>query len=222
MSILERVSTILRANVNDLLDRAENPEALLNQIIRDMEDTLKQADADIVEQIAQQKMIQSDLGNAKQQAAAWQQKAELAVSKSADDLAREALLRVKDYEAQAVVYQKQLDGQTRGVEELKAKRDALERKYEDAARNRNLLIARAKRAQAQTQITRAAAKISTVDYTSDLHHMDRRIQEMEARADAQAEVAASKSSTEDKFDALEKDGQVEQALADLKKKVGKA
>ena len=222
MSILERVSTILRANVNDLLDHAENPEALLNQIIRDMEDTLKQADADIAEQIAQQKLIQSDLDNARQQAQSWQQKAELAVSKNADDLAREALVRVKDYEAQTAVYQKQLDAQTRGVEELKAKRDALRSKYEDAVRNRNLLIARAKRAQAQTQITRAAAKISTVDYTSDLHHMERRIQEMEARAQAQEEVAADKSSTEDKFDALEKDGQVEQALADLKKKVGKA
>lgn len=221
MSILERVSTILRANVNDLLDRAENPEALLNQIIRDMEATLKQADADTAEQIAQQKMIQSDLDHAKQQAQSWQQKAELAVSKNADDLAREALLHAKDYEAQTAVYQKQLDAQTRGVEELKAKRDALERKYEDATRNRNLLIARAQRAQAQSRVTQAAAKISTVDYTSDLHHMERRIQEMEARAQGQAQVAASKFSTEDKFHALEKDGQVEQALADLKKKAGK-
>lgn len=222
MGILERISSILRANVNDLLDRAENPEALLNQIIRDMEATLQQADADLAEQIAQQKLIRSDLDNAKQQAQAWQQKAELAVSKSADDLAREALARVKDYEAQIAVYQGQLDAQSDGVAELKAKREALERKYEEAVRSRNLLLARAQRAQAQSQIARAAAKISTVDYTSDLHHMERRIQETEARAQAQAEVAASKSSTEDKLDALEKDGQVEQALADLKKKLAKA
>ena len=190
----------------------------MTSVIRDMEDTLKQADADIVEQIAQQKLIQSDLDNAKQQAQSWQQKAELAVSKNADDLAREALVRVKDHEAQVAVYQGQLGAQTHGVAELKAKRDALESKYQDAVRNRNLLLARAKRAQAQTQITRAAAKISTVDYTSDLHHMERRIQEMEARAQGQAEVAADKSSTEDKFAALEKAGQVEQALADLRKK----
>lgn len=222
MSILERISTILRANVNDLLDRAENPEALLNQIIRDMEDALKQADADIAEQIAQQKMIQSDLDDAKRQAEAWQHKAELAVSKNADDLAREALLRVKDYQGQAEVYQKQLDAQTRAVEELKGKRDALKRKYEDAVRNRDLLIARAKRAQVQSQITRATARISTVDYTSDLHHMERRIQEMEAHAQAEEEVAASKSSTDEKFAALEKDEQVEQELAELKKRLVKA
>ncbi len=222
MAILERISTILRANVNDLLDRAENPEAMLNQIIRDMEDTLKQADSDIAEQIAQQKMIQSDLDSTKRQAEAWRQKAELAVSKNADDLAREALGRAQDYEAQVALYQKQLDTQTHAVEEMKAKADALRDKYESAVRNRDLLISRAKRAQAQARVTQATVRISTVDYTSDLHHMERRIQEMEARADAQAEVAAGKSTTEDKISALEKDDRVEQELAALKAKLVKA
>lgn len=222
MAILERISTILRANVNDLLDRAENPEAMLNQIIRDMEETLKQADSDIAEQLAQQKMIQSDLENAKQQGEAWRQKAGLAVSKNADDLAREALGRAQDYEAQVVTYQKQLDTQTHAVEEMKAKTDALRQKYESAVRNRDLLISRAKRAQAQARVTQATTRISAVDYTSDLHHMERRIQEMEARADAQAEVAASKSTTDDKFAKLEQDDRVEQELAALKAKLVKA
>lgn len=221
MSILERVSNILRANVNDLLDRAENPEAMLNQIIRDMEATLKQADADIAEQLAQQKMIQSDLDNARQQTDGWRQKAELAVSKNADDLAREALVRARDYEAQVELYQKQLDAQTHAVTEMKSKGDALRQKYEDAVRNHDALVSRAKRAQAQARVAQATAKISTVDYTSDLHHMERRILEMEAHAQAQEEVAASKSSTEDKFAALEKDDRVEQELTDLKKKLAK-
>ncbi len=222
MAILERISTILRANVSDLLDRAENPEAMLNQIIRDMEDTLKQADSDIAEQIAQQKMIQLDLDSTKRQAEAWRQKAELAVSKNADDLARPALGRAQDYEAQVALYQKQLDTQTHAVEEMKAKTDALRQKYESAVRNRDLLISRAKRAQAQARVTQATARISTVDYPSDLHHMERRIQETEARADAQAEVAASKSTSEDKIAALEKDDRVEQELAALKAKLVKA
>ena len=88
-NILDRVTNILRANINDALDHAENPEAMLNQIIRDMQDTLRQADSDVADQIAQQKMIQADLDTAKQNADAWNQKAALAVSKGGDDLARQ-------------------------------------------------------------------------------------------------------------------------------------
>lgn len=221
MGILDRMSSILRANVNDLLDHAEDPEKMLNQIIRDMEDALRQADSQVAEQIAQQKMIQNDLDNAKKQADEWNKKAELAVSKGADDLAREALRRVNDYQAQATVFQKQLDAQTHAVQELKSKRDQLESKYQDAKRNRDTLIARAKRAQAQQQVTKAAAKISSVDYASDLAHMERRIQEMEARAAAGSEVAEEKASVEEKIAKLAEDDAVEQQLAALKQKMGK-
>lgn len=221
MSVLDRVSSILRANVNDLLDHAEDPEKLLNQIIRDMEEALRQADSQVAEQIAQQKMIQNDLDNAKKQADEWSKKAELAVSKGADDLAREALRRANDYQAQITVFQKQLDAQTRAVQELKGKRDQLESKYQDAKRNRDTLIARAKRAQAQQQVTKAAATISSVDYASDLAHMERRIQEMEARAAAGSEVAEEKASVEGKIAKLAEDDAVEQQLAALKQKMGK-
>lgn len=220
-NILDRVTSILRANINDALDQAENPEAMLNQIIRDMQDALRQADSDIADQIAQQKMMQSDLDTAKQNADAWNQKASLAVSKSADDLARQALARANDYSDQVTVYQKQLDAQTHAVTELKAKRDSLQEKYESAVRNRDVLITRAKRAQATQRITTATSKISTMDYSSDLEHMERRIQEMEARADAQTEVADSHSSVDDQFHKLQDDDRVSQQLAALKAAQGK-
>ncbi len=220
-NILDRVTSILRANVNDALDHAENPEAMLNQIVRDMQDALRQADSDIAEQIAQQKMIQSDLDAAKQNAEAWNQKASLAVSKGGDDLARQALARANDYTDQVAVYQKQLDAQTNSVTELKAKRDALQEKYEGATRNRDMLISRAKRAQAQQRITTATTKLSALDYGSDLEHMERRIQEMEARASAQAEVAEGHTSLDDQFHKLQGDERIEQQLAALKAAQGK-
>ncbi len=219
-NILDRVTNILRANINDALDHAENPEAMLNQIIRDMQDALKVADSDIAEQIAEQKMIQSDLDSAKQNANAWQQKAELAVSKGMDDLARQALARVNDYNDQVAVYQKQLDAQTHAVTELKTKRDQLQEKYEAALRSKDMLISRAKRAQAQQRITQVSTKVSSVDYSSDLQHMERRIQEMEARADAQEEVASSKTSVDEQFHKLGDDDRIEQQLAALKAKKG--
>ncbi len=215
-NILDRVTNILRANINDALDHAENPEAMLNQIIRDMQDALRQADSDIAEQIAQQKMIQGDLDEAKQNADAWNQKASLAVSKNMDDLARQALARANDYTDQVALYQKQLDAQTHAVAELKSKRDALQDKYEAALRNKDMLISRAKRAQAQQRMTQVSNKISSVDYSSDLQHMERRIQEMEARADAQEEVASSHTSVDDQFQKLATDDRVEQQLQALK------
>ena len=155
MGVLERISKILGANVNDLLDRAEDPEATLNQIIRDMEVTLQQAGLDCATQLAQQKLIQSDLELAKQQADAWRQRAQLTGSKEADDLARE-------HRARLALYQTLVDAQTHAVDVLSCARDALRQKHDDAARNRDALISRAKRAQAR--ITQATARITPADY----------------------------------------------------------
>ena len=219
MGILDRMSTILRANVNDLLNRAEDPEKMLNQILRDMEDAISQGQAQVAEQIAQEKMIQNDLDEAKRDAGEWAKKAEFAVTKSRDDLAREALHRQNDYARQTEIYQKQLDVQRQAVKKLKADLDALRDKYEDARRNKDMLIARAKRAAAQKQISTASAKLSSVDYSSDLARMERRIQEQEARVAAHQEIQST--STDAKFEQLGANDAVDQRLAELKKKLGK-
>src|SRR5512138_3771451 len=117
-----------------------------------MEVVLYQGQAQVVEQIAQEKMIQADLDGAKNKSNEWSQKAELAVSKGMDDLAREALHRQSDYEVQVSVYEKQLEAQHQAVQKLKGDLAALESKYDEARRNKDVLITRAKRAAAQQQI----------------------------------------------------------------------
>lgn len=219
MGVLDRTSQILRANINDLLNRAADPEKMLNQILSDMEDALKQGQAQVAEQIAQEKLIQSDLDNANKSADDWGKKAELAVSKGMDDLAREALHRQNDYEAQADIYQKQLGAQHQAVQKLKTDLAALQSKYEDARRNKEMLITRAKRAAAQEQIAGAAAKLTSVDYSSDLAIMERRIREQEARVAASEEVKST--SVDEQFKKLGSDDAVEQQLAALKKKMAK-
>ena len=219
MGVLDRIGQVLRANINDLLDQAEDPEKILNQILRDMEDALRQGQSQVAEQIAQEKMIQSDLDTAKQNVADWGKKAELAVTKGMDDLAREALHRQSDYEQQVEIYQKQLDVQHQAVAKLKTDLAALEKKYDDARRNKDMLIARAKRATAQKQISNASAKLSDVDYSSDLARMGHRIQEQEARVAAQQEIQST--STDAKFEQLGANDAVDQRLAELKKKLGK-
>src|SRR3989304_8457999 len=105
MAILNRVATILRANVNDLLDNAEDPEKMLNQLTRDMAEATQEAKAQVTETIAQENLLKANLAKSQELAAQWQEKAALAVDKGQDDLARECLKRKKDYEANAQVYE---------------------------------------------------------------------------------------------------------------------
>ncbi|MCC7161119.1 MAG: PspA/IM30 family protein [Anaerolineae bacterium] len=220
-SVFDRISNIIRANINDLLDGAEDPEAMLNQIIRDMNDALRQADSDIADQIAQQKMLEGDLESAQRNAQAWESKAELAVSKDRDDLAREAIVRANDYNEQAVIYAKQLEAQRAAVTELKSKRELLKSKYDEARRNKDNLIARARAAQAKSKMTKVVTTANTADYSSELERMERKIREQEARAQADEEVAESKTSVDDELAQLGADSQVESQLAALKAKMGK-
>jgi phage shock protein A len=219
VNILDRIAQVLRANINDLLDNAEDPEVMLNQILRDMEDSLDKGKSQVAEQIAQEKMMQADLDAAQKNVTEWGKKAELALAKEKEDLAREALRRQADYEEQVEVYEKQLAAQQQAVKKLKADLAALESKYQDARRKKDTLIARAKRVSAQQQIASASAKLSAVDYSSDLARMERRIQEKEARAAARQEL--DKSSSDDDFDKLGADDDVEKRLAALKQKLGK-
>ncbi|HID86890.1 MAG TPA: PspA/IM30 family protein [Anaerolineae bacterium] len=217
MGILDRISNILRANINDLLDHAEDPEKMLEQIIRDMEGAIKEARSQVAEMIAQEKLIKADLEESRRLAAEWEKKAELAVSKGADDLALEALRRKNDYDAHTEVYEKQWTAQKEAVSKLKSQLQQLEAKYEAAVRNKEVLIARRKRAAAQRQIAAAEARLSTVDYSAELERMERRIMEEEARAAAMAELA--EEPLEERFEALEEDTALQEQLAALKAKV---
>ncbi len=219
MGIFDRMSQILRANINDLLIRAEDPEKMLNQILRDMQDAIEKGQAQVAEQIAQEKMMQADLETAKRNQEDWGKKAELAVSKGMDDLAREALRRQNDYASQIDLYQKQVDVQHQAVQKLKADLAALEVKYNDARRNKDALIARAKRTAAQQQIATASTKLAAVDYSSELSQMERRIQEQEASVSASEEL--HRTATDEQFKKLGEEDDIEQKLAALKQKLGK-
>src|SRR5262245_38264303 len=135
-NVFDRISNIIRANINDMLDSAEEPEQMLNQIIRNMNDALQKEDWDIADQIAQQKMLEGDQEQAQKNQAAWQSKAEVAVSKDRDDIAREALLRANDYGELVSLYEKKLEAQQQAVAELKSKRELLKSKYNEAQRNK--------------------------------------------------------------------------------------
>jgi phage shock protein A len=218
MGILDRVSTILKSNINAMLDSAEDPEKMIDQIIRDQAEGLSQLRGQVAETIAEEKRLRASADSNRQLAKEWGQKAELAVRKSADDLAREALHRQVDYEDNARVYEQQWTAQKDIVDKMKAQLHALEEKYEETRRNRDMLLARYQRAKTQQQISKVAATVSTMDPTADLKRMEERISRQEALAAAQQEMAGE--TLDSRFQALESaDPELENRLQALKEKV---
>ncbi len=218
MGILDRVSTILRANINAMLDQAEDPEQTLDQIIRDMADAIGEARGTVAEMIAQDKALQADQERSADLAQQWQHKAETAMARNAEDLAKEALRRKIDYEKNAQTYATQLQAQHDVVAKLKHDLERLESKYDEAIRNREQLISRHRRAEAQTKIATAAAQLSMLDPSSELARMDERIRMEEARASAVTEVN-DRGRIEDRIDALGADDELDRQLQDLRTKV---
>ncbi|HLG50523.1 MAG TPA: PspA/IM30 family protein [Chloroflexota bacterium] len=217
MGILNRISTIARANINALLDQAEDPAKMLDQLIRDMRDGIAEARTEVAKMIADEKELQANAERSQQLADEWQAKAELAIQKGAEDLAREALRRKIDYANNAKVYHDQWLAQHQAVEKAKADLHELEEKYESALRNREVLLARHRRAQAQQQVAKVSATLSSFDPTSELSRMEERIRLEEARASAQIEI--QRDTTEDRFAQLSADSEVEAELAKLKTKI---
>jgi len=217
VGILNRISTITRSNINAILDQAEDPEKMLDQLTRDMRDGIQQARVEVAKMIADEKELQANAERSQQLADDWQNKAELAVKKGAEDLAREALHRKIDYANNAKVYQTQWESQHVAVEKAKSDLHDLQEKYDGAVRNREALLARHRRAKAQQQVAKVAASVSAFDPSSELNRMEERIRLEEARASAATEL--SHDTTEDRFAKLSQDSELEDELLKLKTRV---
>ncbi len=155
MGLLERVSTLVRANLNDMIDKAEDPEKLIKQVILDMDNQYLQVKTQVAVSIADQHMLEKKLRENEDSGRDWLRKAELAVEKEHDDLARAALDRFQTSQKLAVSYREQVDDQKLQVETLKNALRKLETKLEEAKAKRDLFLARHRRGVAMTKAARA-------------------------------------------------------------------
>ena len=222
MGVLSRISTIFKANVNDALTKAEDPERILNQIVIEMNEQLADTKQKVASAIADEKRLQKQYQESVEQAKQWEEKATAAVQKERDDLAREALARRNNHQQLAEEYRIQWEKQKQAVDQLKEHLKGLERKIEEAGRKKNLLIARQKRAKAQKQIHETMVGMKNSSAFNAFDRMERKVGDIEARADAAAEMADLESDTlEDEFAKLETRDSVDDDLAALKTKLGK-
>jgi phage shock protein A len=216
MGIFDRISRLVRANVNDTLDNAEDPEKMLEQLIRDMSEEIRQARGQVAAMIAQEKELAADKAEADRHSAEWQRRAELAVAQDKEDLAREALRRKRDSDENARIYGEQLTAQQQTVSRLKNQLQELETKLDTMESKRDALIARSRRARAQQQVSETLTNLPHTNAASEFERFERRIRTTESKAAASAEMA--ELGHDDDFAALDHDFGVEDELAALKAK----
>jgi phage shock protein A len=223
MGIFSRLKTLISANINHLINKAEKPEKMLNQLILDMNEQLIESKKAVAQAIADEKRLEREMNLQLNQAAEWERKARLAVEKGQDDLAKEALLRKQENDNAALEYRKQWEAQHEAVGKLKDSLKELSGKIEKAQRQKNLLIARAKRAEAQQKIQDTISSVSGNRGAFDaFDRMAQKVDQMEAQADASKELEdfTSSSDLDKRFAELEKsDGTADNLLADLKAKM---
>ncbi len=225
MGIFDRLSTLLRSNINDLISRAEDPEKMLNQILVDMRGQLAKAKQQVATAIADEKRLRDQADAEYRQAADWENKAMLAIKESRDDLAKQALVRQSEHTTAGQQLEQTWETHRMETEKLKNSLRDLNDKIEEAKRKKNLLVARQRRAQAQKRIAETMSSMSEKSAFEAFARMEERIETNERQLKASIEI--EEEFTGDRlahdFKALEKGaaaGSVDNQLLALKQKMG--
>lgn len=229
-TILGRIGQLVRANINAMLDSAEDPERMLDQLVRDFTNNIAEAEEAVAQTVGNLRLLEDDEREAEAAAADWGQKAQAAARRADeirteggtdaerfDELARIAIRRQISFEEQVKTFRAQIEQQTQLTDQLKDGLNKLRVKREELVQKRDELVSRAKMASAQRQVQEAVREVSVMDPTSELNRFEERIRREEAMARGMQEVAAS--SLEEEFASLDDsttDAEVESRLERLR------
>jgi phage shock protein A len=216
-----RIHDIITANINDLIDRVEDPERMIKQMIREMEENIARANEGVIDAIASEKQLHKELELHRRQSVEWMKKAEDALHANREDLARAALMRKKEYDSVIQSLEPAWESARATSEHLKKQLHALEAKLDEAKRKRSMLTARQRAAQAREYMGDTMSHFKAgLNAHANFTRMEDRVSEMEARAEAMDEVNSPSSRVEKEALAMEMEWEVDNELAALKKKVG--
>jgi phage shock protein A len=215
MALLERVGTLLRANINDLIEKAEDPEKLAKQLVLDMENQLLQVKTQVAIAIADQHLLQKKLKEHEEAMNQWNRKAELAVQKQQDDLARAALQRSLSNQRLTAGFAQQLEDQTAETETLRNAFANLQQKLHETRSTCEMLIAQHRRARTVGKANAARTLVAAQHKSTAFNRLRSTIQRNEATNTANNMVLDAES-LEDRFSTMEREDQIERLLEDLK------
>ncbi len=216
MALLERVSTLIRANLNDLIDKAEDPEKMIKQVILDMENQLLQVKTQVAISIADQHVLEKKLKENEENERQWMHRAELALDKQDEALARAAVERSMSYKSMVESFRQQVEDQKTQVENLKAALLKLQQKLAEAKSKSDMLIAQHRRSRALGKATDAGLTMGDQSKAAAFDRMKTKVHHVEAAAQAKADLVAD--NVDDRFAALEKQQEIERMLEEIKAK----
>ena len=222
MGILTRIFNLFRATTSDLLDKAEDPEKMIKQMISDLEAQKKKAKEQMTEALALQKRLERDTEKEHQEAEKWEQKAILAVQNEKDDLAKEALARKNEHLRRALDFEKQLEMHQNNADSLKESYQKMENKIDEIKRKQGLLSVKQKQAEAQEKIYKTIEGLGDTSGIMDtIERAEEKVENLQARAEAYQEISmeSDQESLEKKFKELEHESpDMEMELLELKKR----
>lgn len=230
MGIFDRLRRVIKANVNSAIDKAEDPEKMLTQLVLDMNQQLIEAKKAVATAIADEKRLERQVLEYQAQASEWEKRAVLAIRASEqdpskqgyyEDLAKQALMRKKENEDIANKLQEQLKAQHDAVERLKLSLKELQNRLDEAQRRKTLLVARAKRAEAHKKIQEQISGMSSTSAFDAFEKMAQKVDQIEAEADALTEIENTTrgSSLEQEFAKLESGNKSDLMLDEFKQKL---
>lgn len=214
MGLIDRILRVIRANLNSLVGQAEDPEKILEQAVEEMQQDLIGLRQAVAQSIATQKRTERQASQAQATAEEWYNRAQLALSKGDENLAREALTRRKSYQETSIAMQSQLSQQSGVVTKLKDNMRSLESKISEAKTKKDLYIARARSAQASQKIQEMLGNVGTGSALSAFEKMEEKVSQLEAQSEALQELGSD--DLEKRYAALEADDDIDAELAALK------
>lgn len=219
MAIFERISDLVRANINDLIDKAENPEKMVKQIIIDMEDQLRKSTQSLGTAMGSLNQVKNQLEGAQTKSNEWEEKAKSCLEQGNEELAKQALNNKVNQDKMVAKYQEMVTNMEAQVNEIKNQIDIMKSKLEEARSKQAMLVARSQMADAQSQMAKTLGNMDSKSAFAKMDKMEKKIEQKEAQADAFAEVSGIQESEEDPFAKMDHDKAVNDELEKLKKKM---
>ncbi|RLL47856.1 PspA/IM30 family protein [Oceanobacillus piezotolerans] len=216
----KRVKTVVSSELNSMLDKAEDPVKLLDQYMRDMAEDIREVEAAVAKQIANEKMLKRKANDALAMVQKRQEQAEKAVEAGNDDLARRALQDKKDHDTTAIALNESWERAKADADMLREKLDEMKKEYQEMSLKKDSLKARAESAKTRTKINRTMSSIGGDESKRGFERMEEKVLRYEAEAETSEDLSQASRTLDDEFEALEKND-VDDELAALKAKLGK-
>ena len=219
MAIFERLSDLVRSNINDLIDKAEDPEKMVKQIIIDMEEQLRKSTQGLGTAMGSLNQVKKQLEVAQEQSNTWQAKAKTCLEQGNEELAKQALENKVKQDKMVSQYQEMVSSMESQVNEIKSQVDMLKQKLEEAISKQAMLVARSRMADAKADMAKTLGSMDSKSAFAKMDKMEQKIEAKESQADAFAEVSGVQESESDPFAQMDKESAVNAELEKLKKEM---